>query len=575
MSARSRLTRVVALLVLTLFAASCASIPESSDPKVVKRVDEGNPSTPVPAPPRDIDSFALVRNFVDATASPENNHATARMHLTREAQTHWTVPPELLIVDDVDTIPAPQPVDQPNVQTVILQADKVGRLKPDQSFVPDSGVYETQVRVERQPDGQWRIANPPPELVASRASFSNSYMQVPIYFLDHDRTGVAPDVRYVVSQPASTLPSRVVELLTMGPSESFRAAMGTAIPKGVYSKTNASEAADGALMVNLSDLRDPSRETRRLIAAQVVLSLQSVSPARVRLMEEGTPMLQDAQELRPTDVASYEADNTTRPDLPGLAVVDERLRVLDQRAQPIPGPAGSGEYDVTRAAQSRDGGQLATVVRKPTGGVGLRVGPYGGHLPETPLAGGDMSRPTWRGSSEVWTVVDGRDLVRVVEENGTWTPRPINAREFSGGRPIGDLRMSRDGTRVAAVVQGQIVVAGVSEEAGQTVLGRPTILTAEPTGGEITGVDWLSDYSLVATTGSNSAPVVEISVDGFKRTQYASANLVQPLTAVTVAHGRRVVVADRSGLWEARDQDDLWGLLQVPIRGGSIPFFPG
>ncbi|GAA0526958.1 lipoprotein [Saccharopolyspora subtropica] len=571
-----RPARLVASLVVALLVVSaCASIPESSVPKAVKNVGEINPSTPISPPPVGTDPLALVRSFVDSAAAPENNHESARLHLAPAVGRDWSPAPSMLIVDNVDTIPAPQQVALPDgVQVVTLQADKVGRLLPDASFVPESGEYQAQVRVERQADGAWRIATPPPELVVSRGSFDRVYRAVPIYFLDHDATGVVPDLRYVVAQPASTLPRRVIDLLTAGPSEGSGSAMRTAIPAGVHPKTNTSEAAgDGALEVNLTELGDVSRETRRLIAAQVVFSLQSVSTARVRLKEEGMPLLPEAQDLRPTDLASYETDNAPRADLPGLAVVDERLVSLDRNALPVPGPAGSGEYDVVRAGQSPDGSQIAAVTRRP-GGVVLRVGRYGGQLAELPVVGVDMTKPTWRGRDEVWTAVDGREVYRALVSGNSWSAQRVDARELTAGSPVTDLRLSRDGTRIAAVVGGQVVVAAVSDQDGRVAVRHPTILPS-PHDVRITGVEWLRNDTLVAITDSNATPVYELSVDGYRWKQYTAANLGQPLRAVTVAPGGRVVVADHSGLWESRDTDDVWALLQVPIGGNSLPFFPG
>ena len=569
--------RIVALLAIAALPLSaCASIPEHSDPKVIKPAEEGNSSPSVPNPPSDVDSFGLVRSFIGSAAAPASEHEAARRHLTEAAKKAWKPSRGMLIVDEVDTIPVPKtPETPPNIQVVGVQADKVGRLLPDQSFVPESGAYATEVRLERQDDGQWRISDPPSQLVASRGSFDTNYMPVPIYFLDHDRKGVVPDLRYVVSQPESTLPRRVIDLLVMGPSTGFRTAMGTALPEGAYPKTNTSEAADGALVVNLSELGDLGEESRRLLAAQVVLSLQSVSNARVRLQEEGVPLLPDEEELQPRDVASYRANENANPNLPGLVVANERLVTLDQQATRVPGPVGSGEWNVLRAAQSVDGEELAAVVREPSGGVRLRIGPYGKWLPPTSVSGADMTQPTWRDHSEVWTAVNGHEVVRLVKGADDWVPQKVDAREFAGGGTISALRLSGDGTRVAGVVDGRIVVAGVAHEAGGVVLRDPTVLERDSTATEVTQVDWLSNSSLVAATNSNTSPVVEVSVDGYEWTSYASTNLRQPITALTVAPDGRVVVADQSGVWEADGQHDLWGLLQVPVGGGSIPFFPG
>ncbi|MDR7301287.1 LpqB family beta-propeller domain-containing protein [Haloactinomyces albus] len=572
----SRRRRLIALLAAVLVPlAGCASIPTRSDPEVIKRVDEDSANTGVSALPDDLSPLELVRHFVNV-AAPANDYAATRMHFTEAARQAWKAPSELLIVDDVDTVPLPEPSGAPDgVQRVGLRVSKVGRLKTDHSFVPKQGVYKADFRVERQANGEWRIANPPDELLVSRGSFSDNYMTAPVYFLDHERGGVIPDLRYVVSQPASTLPTRVVEFLLAGPSKGFRGAMGTALPPDVDTKTNVSEAGDGALVVNFSELGDLAERTKRLIAAQVVLSLQGVSNARVRLLEEGTPLLPGEGALRPADVATYKADNSVRADVAPLAVVNERLIKLTQQAPAVPGPAGSGVYEVITAGRSADGSKLATVVRTPDGKVEMRIGDYGKALAATGVTGSFMSRPTWRTNSEVWTVVDGRKVVRMVGNgDGTWTARTVDTKQFPD-KPITDLRLSRGGTRVAAVVGGRIMVAGVLDRGSKTTLSSPTALSGGPAEATIRGIGWVSNDSLVAITDSSSVPVVEVTVNGLTWDPYASANLVQPLKAVTVGPGQKVVVADSSGLWQVGDQGDLWQLMPGRFGSGALPFYPG
>ncbi|MCC5697324.1 LpqB family beta-propeller domain-containing protein, partial [Klebsiella pneumoniae] len=138
-------------------------------------------------------------------------------------------------------------------------------------------------------------------------------------------------------------------------------------------------------------------EDGQIVENGKVLDLVAEPGSRV-----SSALLPEKKDLRPSDVQQYLTDFWPRPDLPGLAVVDERLVYLDSNANPVPGAAGSGELDIVRAGQSPDGKWLAAVTRRPEG-VALRIGAFGENLPELPVTGSFMSKPTWRGSSEVWT----------------------------------------------------------------------------------------------------------------------------------------------------------------------------
>ncbi|PRW62689.1 LpqB family beta-propeller domain-containing protein [Actinopolyspora mortivallis] len=572
---------VTLLLVLCVPIAGCASIPEETSPEAIRQVEEGKPtSTTVEPPPEGIDAPDLVRDFIDAGARPGDDYAAARMHLTERAARSWRVSPELTIVDHVDTIPLRDEKLPGSVQLVKVSMDVVGTLRPDHSFVPREQSREMRFRVERNSEGEWRITNPPENLLlASRSTFASNYRSVSVYFTDEQQETVVPDVRWVRQQPRSTLPSRVIDLLLKGPSAGFDAAMNTAIPEGTTTVSNVSENNEGALLVNLSDLGELSSEQKRLIAAQVVLTLRGVRTARVLLQEEGTELISSENDsnLRPADVASYEEGNKVSSDVDPLAVVDQRLVVFDEQAPPVPGDAGSGKFKITRAARSDQGERLAAVVRSGEGRVELRVGGYGGKLRALPVRGSFMSRPTWRNESEVWTVVDGERIVRASrDKNGYWSVSEVDSAEFAGDEKIQDLRVSRDGTRLAGVVDGRIVVAGIAGTGSEVMLQEPTPLVGRYSDSRITRVDWLSGKDLVAITDTDSLPVVRVSVDGFTWKPYNSSNLSPPLRRLTVGPGQKVVVADDAYLWQARDQEEVWEVLQdIPIGPESIPFYPG
>ncbi|WP_017973461.1 LpqB family beta-propeller domain-containing protein [Actinopolyspora halophila] len=575
-----RSTRMVTLLlVLSVPFTGCASIPKETEPEMVKRVEEGKPtSTTVESPPEGIDAPDLVRDFVDAGAQPANNYEAARKHLTERARNSWRVPSEVTVVKNVDTVPLREEDLPDSVQMVSLSVDKVGKLRADNSFVPGEGSEQLDIRVERQDDGEWRIVNPPDLLLASRNAFDSNYRAVSVFFLDEQRNGVVPDVRWVRQNPQSTLPSRVIDLLLSGPSAGFDSAMNTAIPEEAETVSNVSEVKDGALLVDLSGLGSLSSRKKRMIAAQVVLTLRGVRTARVRLTEEGTALLSNSPVLRPSDVASYERRNKVSSEVAPLAVVNEKLKVFNEQAPPVPGPTGSGEYAITTAARSDEGEYVAAVVRSADEGVDLRVGQYAGSLLKLPVHGSFISRPTWRSESEVWAVVDGKRVVRAIrDDNGAWSVEEVDVRGFATDEGhIEALRIARDGTRLAGVVDGRIVVAGIVGSGSTVRLQRPTPLTGGFSDSKIKQVAWLNSRSLVAISDSDARPVVKVSVDGFTWKSYDSSNLRQPLRRLTVGPGQKVIVGDEAYLWQARDQEEIWEVLQdIPVGPKSIPFYPG
>ncbi|SDO88152.1 Sporulation and spore germination [Actinopolyspora xinjiangensis] len=579
MRLRGRLVRAVAVLsVLSVPVTGCASIPEETEAKAIRQVEEGRETSTQPQPPSERSGAQdIVRSFLDATAQPANDYEAARLRLTERAAESWKVPEELVIVNSVNIFPKQgENADDDSVQILQLDMHQRGRIRPDHSFVSDEKDISLTVRVERRSDGQWRITDPPKMLLVHRKEFINNYRSVSVYFLDQQRDGVIPDVRWVRQHPDSTLPARVISLLLSGPSKSFDSAMNTAIPEGTTTGSNVSETKSGALLVDLRGLGELSSKKKRLIAAQVVLTLSDVRTARVKLQHEGAPLLPSSDSLRPSDVSEYEQQNEVPRDVEPLAVVDEKLRVFSEQAPSVPGPAGDGSYQITNAARSDDGSRLAAVERADEEGVDLRVGPYGGALRKLPIHGSFMTRPTWRGESEVWTVVDGKRVMRATrDENGSWSVTEVDSSAFPDGGSIDALRIARGGTRLAAVVNGRIVVAGIAGSGSEVLLHRPTTLTGGLGDTEIKGVDWLSGDSLVAITGSDDVPVVKVSIDGFFWPTYRSSNLRDP-SRVTVGPGQRVIVSDKEYLWQVRDQSDYWEVLQnIPIKKNSIPFFPG
>ena len=562
---------------------ACATIPEESQPQAVR--EAARPRTGgVALPARDINPYDLVRDFVRASG----NRDAAEMYLTNEARANWH-PDVPTIIDDIfSTLPPNadeygQDVKQPRNadETVVrLRGRFVGRLGADHAFAPNVGDYDQFIRL-RKHDGQWRISEPPTNLVLTKSDFAIAYRPVSLQFLDPDQDVLVPDPRYVLAQPADAVPGQIIEQLLNGPSDALTGSVRSAIGPEVTLATNVVRE-DGALTVDLTNIGDQTDESKTLMAAQIVTSLKDVAQTRVRVLIDGLPLRETEPTWRLSEVESYVLPTTPNAQLPGLYLGDGRIRSL-RTGEPVPGPAGSGEYQISSAAQSMDGQRLA-VVERAGNGAQLRVGGAGDALSRMDLPAATMTRPTWRppspgrDSREVWTVADG-NVVRVVNIGDSWTVKPVNAPELAKFGPITDLRLSRDGVRVAAVADRKLLIGSVVRDPANpdSVAIRATRPLQQGQLTEVAGVDWYDQDTLTVVATPLASPMVaNVEVDGLKMDKYNSSNLSAPLTAITVAPSRPVVVTDATGMWAASDIGVVWQPQSAHSRvPGAWPFYPG
>lgn len=586
---RARLLTVgAALAFVVVLTAGCATVVEESQPVAVPQGELGQGSNPdVQQPERDIDALTVVRDFVHASAKPLSNNAAARLYLTDAAAKDWHPDKTIKIIDDqFNTVYAPggDAQSDPNRVVVVIHGTTVGTLGADSAFIASREVYDQRIVVQKQNDGQWRIVNPPTTMVLTRGDFNLNYSRISVFFFAQDSNTVVPDLRYVAGVPQGGLADRVVRLLLSGPSDQLNGAVRNALPEGAGTDGNVGTTGDGSLIVPLTGVGDQSPEVKRLIAAQIVLSLQSVSPNRVRILSDGGPLVDGQSEWLPSELPSYTGLASPSADQPGLMVVGGRIRSLGD-GKPVPGPAGQGSYDVVSAAQSIDGGQLAIVEQEGDHQL-LRVGSFGGDVPVVqtangPLVGGTMTRPTWRPtgtgegrSGEVWTVLNGVDVVRVLRTpDGGWIPQPVNAGDVAAVGTISVLRLSRDGARAALVINGDLLVAAVVRSQDSVQLRGLRSLPIS-TQSQVVDVDWLSQDSLVVATTSQSQPVVRVPIDGLRVDPYNSSNLTPPMRSIAAAPGRPIVAADAGGLWTASDVGEVWRPQPNTVQRATA-FYPG
>lgn len=582
---RRVLTALLAIAILVL--TGCANIPEESTPHAVRDEQQLVTDAAERPPTPNLNAFDLVREFVKRSGNPE----AAAMYLTDKAKEEWPADSKPYVIHDTfSTVPLSTDdekqsgEDQGGVEegrvVVVLRVTQIGRLGPDNAFIPRIGNPEFKVGVVRE-NGQWRINVPPDDVYVPFSYFKTSYRAVTVYYFDPDLRITVPDQRYVPAAPAAGLPDRVIKVLLSGPSDSISRSVESPLD-GVGARTNVVPDVDGTLVVDLNPLGDKSREQREKIAAQVVLSLQTVTSSRLRIKGDNEDLIQGHGDWRLSDIKPYDTATKPGPDQQGLLVSGGRLRMLLD-GKPAPGPAGQGAYDVVSAAQSIDGKQLAVVTRVGDGRLGLRVGRYGEELQEVALDATTMSRPTWRVStgdgqdaSEVWTVEDG-NVVRVVRSGDeTWRSIEVNASALNENfGSVMELRLSRDGTRAAIVTsRGWVVLAAVVRDKDSVSLASPRTLSPTMIVNAV-GVDWLNQHTLVVATRQPQMPVINLSLDGLTIDNYDPNNLQLPVRAVTAAPDRDVVVTDSAAVSVVSGLGQVWHRQQNGQGPNAIPFYPG
>ncbi|SDF92579.1 Sporulation and spore germination [Lentzea fradiae] len=575
----------VAVLVLVTLAG-CAAIPTNTQPKPIGTKDGKSTNTvKAPEPRQNIDPFMLVRDFIDATSNPDSDFAAARAYLTPEANEKWDTKNPTIIETTFATVPTSQAPQTPQdkTQTVLLQGKYVGRLGNDNSLVPRLGDMSQIVKLERNNENQWRISEPPPGVYMPQNQFNNNYRRVTLYFYNPEFTVLVPDPRYVVIPPATSIPTRVTELLIKGPGDAVRDSLVSALgpDTDIFSETKESD--DGALEVNLTKVgKDLTPEKSKQIVAQVVKSYSGVTSSRVRVLVEGRQILPDQRDYRPSDVSATAGESllALNANLQGMLVVDGVVRSLAD-GNPIKGPAGNGTYNVVSAAQSLDGSRLAVVTRE-GGGLRLRVGELEQDLSEVDLKANTLSRPTWLLSSgpkepgaEVWTAVDGGSVTRVTRSDSGWTAKGVNITDITPFGPISELRLSRDGTRAALVIAGKLYVASVVRNNQDVALRSPRQVQPSTLGATVQSIDWLSQDVLVVSSSLPALPVTKVYADGYKLDRYSQSNLTVPVGSVAAAPARQVQVIDPSGLWSASDITDVWRSSGIRVSSGALVFYPG
>lgn len=570
------MTRLLVLLLVLAGLAGCASVPASSPVQVLRRVGDGDAPVLPPGPVDGSNALDLVRGFVYASGSSPDRHGAARRFLAPEAAEWDDGTGVTVLAEQFDTV-YPTSVDpEADTRTVRIRGTALGRLTPGGWFEAGQAPVQIDVNVVRR-DGQWRIARLPSGVLVRMSDFRVNYRTVKTWFVDPVRRVAVPDLRYLPGTPARAQAARAMELLFAGPSTALQGAASTMLVANAQLRSNVATSPEGSLIVDLTQLGELDEGGRRLLAAQVVLSLAEVSVGRVRLLVDGAPLLPNRPDLTRDDVAALVAEPAPAT-VPALVVHNGRVHQLNggQVDTALPGPIGNGELAVLSAASSPDGRRVA-VVTAAGARRQLLVGAAEGAVAPVGIEAATLTRPSWTPTgAEAWTVLDSTTVARVVlDADGNPRVAPVDATELTGLGRVQDLRLSRDGLRVAAVVDGGLYAAALARSPDGDVAVRNVRSLRPADLGEVVAAAWRAAETIVTVTRRADGPVSQVSVDGLTWELLPGSNLTPPLRAVAAAPNRPVLVTDQSGVWSfAGGELETWR----QVVGGvpdAVPLYPG
>lgn len=577
----------VLLAGLIAMLAGCAGVPDSSAPQAIGTVELPTPKQ-LPGPNPSMNPDQLLREFLKATADPANRHLAARQFLTDSASKDWDDQGSALLVDKV-VFTESRSADK---ISVAMQADILGSLSDIGVFetgegkLPDPGPIELV-----QTSNGWRIDRLPSGVFLDWQQFQAAYKRYTLYFVDPTGKTVVPDPRYVAVTDPDLLATELVNKLLAGPrpemANTVRNLLGPPLKlRGPLTRADGGKTGVGrgygGARIDLENLTTTDPASRLLVAAQLIWTLARSDVKGPYLINVDGAPLDDrfVDGWKTTDVAAADPGAVDGVPAGVHALMGGSMVALDgQQATKVNGSFGT-MTDQRAASFSRSGRDVAAVVGPPNAGAALWIGPNGGQAVRA-TDGRTLSRPSWALDDAVWVVVDGNSVVRVIREEASGQPAriPVDSAAVTSRFPgaITELQVSRDGTRAAMVIDGQVVLAEVEQTpGGEFALTYPRRL-GFGLGNSVVSLSWRTGDDMVVTRSDPAHPVSYVNLDGVN-SDGPSNNLVMPVSAVA-ANPSAVYVADARGVLQllatSAANGQTWSELRPFMEPGAVPVMPG
>lgn len=533
---RGILASAVAVIAALLLSA-CTSMPTSGSVQEGMAPDTSDdgfqvafrPSSPQPgATPEQI-----IEGFVAAATSPTEAWQVARQFLTEDAALAWH-PEAGVTIDDQ----AGRELTQTAPGAFLLSVEPVADVDETGAYTEtDSGASRLPFEVV-QVDGEWRISELDDGIVLDRGLFPRVFGSYSVMYFDPAWHYLVPDVRWFPARNRTT-PARIVRALVDGePSPWLSGAVATAFPVDIGAPEAVTVTAEGVAQVEVPD---------------AALGLKPEQLSRMQTQLEGSLASAGISDVVMT-VGSVVIEVAPAPTRSTL--VDARFAVMTadgfgyltgDELQPVPGISeGLAAADLKPTAIELSPDLDFAALQLASGEV-LRLNADQNYTSVDTRPG--LISPTVDGYGYIWTVPATQPAaVHATAADGTVVDV---ADAWNGASRINAMQLSRDGTRIAAVVdlggQPEVWIAGVLREEGAPVrLGQWLRLAVQQSPG--VAVAWLDDSTLgIVRVVDDQSMIFTQQVGGL-----AGATAVQA-TITSIAGGNQVgsvrVLADDGVLY--------------------------
>ena len=445
---------VVALLTSLLATTACVGVPDTgpvvSADDQVRTQPEADVERRAQRPQEGQSAQEVVTAFLQAMTAYPVRTDVARQFLATDARAGWDPLQKVITYEGRGSTTGSS-----EVKVDLLGAhwiDSRGNWRGER----EGGDIRLRFPIVQEGDA-FRIASAPNALIVPDDWFQDRYAPASIYYLDPTARILVPDPVFV---PTDQVAAALVDRLLDEPSPALKDVVRSFVPPGLKMALSVPVSDEGAATITLEGDPGPlTPEAAKLMVYQFAWTLRQderVTTFSITIgdqpvtMEGGTTQfsVELGSEYAPYDVQASSLLFRLRD---GLLESGDSLS-----SAPVDGPLGQTQYGVERVSVSLTAGLAASVSG---GGTALSLSSVNDqtHLVTQVLSDATrLLRPAWDFADRLWVVDQTADGARVSVIDTTRNesrPIPVDVPGISGER-IRTFMVSRDGTRLVAVVQG-------------------------------------------------------------------------------------------------------------------------